>query len=443
MFSLRNAVYTMRSLFGVQAKESAIENGIETRWDEEYRRADRINFAEIFANRLAKYTFAGSSITVSDAKMNEILARCMAKSRKWCQTAIGTGRVFLIPYVIGERIYTDIVTQGKAVVTKHEGDEIHGIAVLSDIRCTDEKWFLRWTRYDYDAQKKLFRIENKATRLDGTAEIPLSSVADWGDIVPVIEIEGVERPLFAYVDSPKDNRTTDRLQGAPITFGCDKTIAEIHECLAQYRDEFKLKRTFLGVDRLMLDKQGQPINELYQTFDGKTSESLFEIFSPDIRDSAYRERLLCLFSMLEKQVGTSCGILTPAETSAATATQIRRSMFDTFAMVNDIRSSISAAVRSLCYAYGAYMSLLGIPFDAGYTISFKWGDEFLKDSAESFSQKLSAHGAGAVSRAELRAELYPEETPEEAAQAIRQIDAEEAEAAAQSAADSIFSQTDW
>lgn len=422
MFRFRNIFPAIRVLFGVKSSESFMENAIETKWDEEYRKIDKINFAEIFANRLSKYTFAGSSITVDDEAMNKALARCMVKSRKWCQAAIGTGRAFLVPYVIGQTIYTDIITQGKAIVTKMVGDDIYGIVVLADIRKVDRKWYMRWTRYEYDAEAKTFTVENKATHHEGGGEVVLNAVPEWANIEPLVVINGVERPLFAYVDSPKDNRTSDRLQGAPITFGCDKTIAEIHECIEQYRIEFKLKKTFLGVDKLMLDKDGKPINDLYQTFEGKDTESLFEIFSPDIRDASYRGRLLDLFARLEKEVGTSNGILTPADTSMATATQVRRAMFDTFSMVNDIRDSVARAIDTLCYAYGVYMDLLGIPFNSDYAVTYTWGDEFVKDSAESFSQKVQAESIGAVSKAEVRAELYPNETPEEAETAIKKIE---------------------
>ena len=427
MFSFRNIFPAVRVLFGAVSNESALENAVEARWDEEYRRVDRINFAEIFANRLSKYVFAGSHISASDQRINAALDGCMRKSRKWCQTAIGTGRIYLVPYIVGNRIYTDIIPQGRAVVTRNVGDDILGIAVLADIRQYDRKWYFRWTKYELDEQRGVFTVENKATRHGSSDEVPLDVLDEWAEIVPRIEISGVERPLFSYVDSPKDNRTADRLQGAPITFGCEKTIEEIYECFEQYRDEFKLKRTFLGVDKLMLDKDGRPINELYQTFEGKDTESLFEIFSPDLRDASFRGRILDLFARLEREVGTSSGILTPAETSMATATQVRRSMFDTFAMVEDIRDSITRAVKELCYAYSVYLSVSGESFDINYTLSFNWGDELTRESSEIFAQMSAAEQRGVVSKAELRTLIFPNETPEQAQTAIERISNEDKE----------------
>ena len=424
MFSFRNILPAVRRLFGVKSEESVIESAVEERWDEEYRDIRRLNFTQIFADRLAKYTFAGTSVRAYDPMVDAALMRCMRRSRKWCQLAIGTGRAFLIPYVIGSDIYTDIITQGRAIATRSIGDDLLGIAVLADMRYYDKKWYARWTRYEFSPEEHTFTVENKATEQMGGAEVPLSAVPEWSQIEPLLIIEGVDRPLFAYVDSPKDNRTTDRLQGAPITFGCDETIREIYECIAQYRTEFRLKRAFLGVDKLMLDKDGVPMNELYRTFEGKDTESLFEIFSPEIRDSSYRERLYELFARLEKEVGTSNGILTPADTSMATATQVRRAMFDTFAMVGDIRDSVSTALKELCYAYGCYLELLGIPFSGDIGVDIRWGDEFIRDSAEAFAQMMDAQSIGAVSREEIRAQIFPEETSEVARAVISEIDME-------------------
>ena len=51
MFRFRNIFPAIRVLFGVKSTESFMENAVETKWDEEYRKIDKINFAEIFANR--------------------------------------------------------------------------------------------------------------------------------------------------------------------------------------------------------------------------------------------------------------------------------------------------------------------------------------------------------------------------------------------------------
>lgn len=410
-----------RTLFKKKLTEPLRESGEEAKWEADYRDIARTNFTEIFANRLTNYTLCEGIVECDDPALDAPLQKAVDKWYKWVQMAFGTGRVFLIPYCIGDSLYTDVIPQGRAWTTKNVGDDVVGIGVIADLRYKDKETFARIASYEWDPVAKTFTIENKAIRGNG-AEVPLSILEEWETIEPIITLHGIERPLFTFVDCPKDNRSTDRMQGAPITFGCDGTIKEILDCFDQYADEYDLKQSWLGVDRAMLDKNGQPDkSKLYKTFIGKNTESLFEIFSPDIRDASYKARILDLFARLEKQVGTSAGILTPAETSNATATQVRRSMFDTLAIVDRMRYSIERALNDLGYIYGVYMDLLGIHHEKEYSIKAVWGQSMVTDSAERFSQLIQAESAGAVKTSEVRQFVYPNETPEEAEAAIQEI----------------------
>jgi hypothetical protein len=410
-----------RKLFKKELAEPLIESGAESRWESDYKDIFKCNLTEIFANRLTNYTLSESSVVCDDEAIGEALGRAVCKWYKWTQMAYGIGRVYLIPYAVESIIYTDIVPQSRAWITKKLGDDVHGIGVLSDVRWKDKDMFVRLTSYEWDIKTKQFTIENKATRRSGSP-VPLDVIEEWASIEPLIVMQGVETPLFAYVDCPKDNRTTDAVQGAPITYGCQGTIDEIIQTFEQFNDEFDLKQTWLGVDRAMLDKNGQPDkSKLYKTFIGKSTESLFEIFSPDIRDSSFKERILELFGRLEKQVGTSAGILTPADTANATATQVRRSMFDTLAIVDRMRDSVERALRSLCEIYSYYLSLIGEGHSDDYSIKITWGKSMIDDRMELFNELMQAHNAGAVKTEEVRAFIRPEESEEERKKSIEEI----------------------
>lgn len=406
-------------LFRKDSSESNLDSRKEGEWEKEYERIDRINFAEIFATRLTNYTLDGFSFDCDNDDINEVIDALMDKSYKWAQMAFGVGRVFLVPYITGGKIYTDIIPQGRAWTTSMKGDDVLGVGVLADIRVKNNRRYYRLTSYDFDPETKTFTIENKATN-DSGAEVALSTFAEWADIEPVITFKGVEKPLFSFVDCPKDNRTTDKLQGAPITFGCDDTIAEIRETLKQYFDEYDLKQSFLGVNKAMLDKDGKINSKLYRTFVCSPNSSLFEIFSPDIRGTAYESRLLNLFARLEKQVGTSSGILTPADVSMMTATQVKRALYDTLAMVERMRKSIDKAIRALCYCYEVYFPFIGKATPKQYELRLYWEDKMLQDTTERFQNLMQAKGF-AVKDEEIRQFLFPNETAEERAAAVQEI----------------------
>ena len=411
----------IKAIFGKNPTETRLESKIEEIWDNSYRDASQINFCEIFANRLTNYTLDGACATVDDEEINKCLQRAMETAPKWEQMAYGIGRVYLIPYIMNKHIYTDIVAQSRVEIIEKAGNDPTSIAVLADTRTKDEKWYDRWTLYEFDENAHTFSITSKATERNGNGEVPLAIFDDWATIPPFVVISGVERPLYAVVDCPHDNREADMPQGASITFGCEQTIHEIRETLRQYANEYELKKTFVGVDSIMIDPNTGRVPDLFKTFEGHASENLFEIFSPDIRSQAYKDRLLFLFSMLEKQVGTSSGILTPADANVGTATQVKRGIYDTQSLVNKARASITSAMDSLCYAYDVLLSLLGVGHSSTYTIKCTFKDTMLTDETERFARMIQAEQAGAISKAELRREIYPDETVEEAQAAIEEI----------------------
>lgn len=418
---LKNIRQKLKLLFGKKIVESRMESGIEEKWEREYARVDSINFAEIFANRLTNYAIADSTISADDENVNELFSNLMAKSQKWLQMALSIGRVYLIPYLNSGKIYTDIIPQSRCWVTNIIGGEIFGIIVLADVRVIENRIYQRWTLYEYDRETKIFTVRNKASVYGGAGEVSMKSVPEWVNIEEETTITGAQRPLFAYIDSPKDNRTCDMLQGASITYGCDDVILQIRETLKNYAQEFELKKAFVGVDKLMIDKETGKPSPLFQLFEGKSTETLFEVFSPDIRDASYRERLKDLFSLLEKQVGTSSGILTPSETANATATQVRRSMFDTICMVDRIRKSVEICFKNLSDVYSTYLRIIGISTPDDIQITFDWDYSFIEDTSETFSQLMQGQSIGAIREAEIRQFLRPGESMEESEKAVKEI----------------------
>lgn len=394
----------------------------------------RINFAEIFAARLSNYALSGSSISCDSDDIDRVLKKLTAKSGKWCPIALGIGRVYLVPYVIGDEVFVDYIPQSDVVSTAVLGDEVTAFVCVSDIKTVGKNTYARLTEHIYDKATSTYTVRNKATRIaSGGGEVPLETVPEWAEIVPEFVFTGVEQRPFGYVDSPKDNRDGDKAQGASILIGCDDTVREIRETIKQYEIEFDHKRSVLGVDRTMLDTEQMERNgghvaitqqHILTSSHGRLGEGggdLFSVYSPDIRDDAYEARLLHLFARLEKQVGTSSGILTPADTSMATATQVRRAMYDTFAMVDRLRASITSAVDHLAYGIQLMLEIAGTRVPDGWTVSYDWSDDMVTDTTEQFEQISQGHSAGVLSDIEYRRFFFPDETEEEARKALDEI----------------------
>lgn len=436
IIALQKLIDTAARIFGRdKVSESAFEQRTEAKWEKEYRDAKDVNFSEILSFKLTNYVLYGSSITTDSDDINIPLQAIMAKSRKWCQMMFAVGRVYLVPMILhGDTVYTDIIMQSAVLTTEYDGDTAVGFQSVSDIRKVGEAQYARLTDYSYNRKARIFSIRNVAVNVKNGGEVSLSIVSDWADIQPYIEITDVDRPLFAFVDCPRDNRQTDKTNGASITFGAHMTMDEIRENFEQATREYEHKASILGVDMSKLEKTGMrdgrsafvgryslPKSYIKTSVDsalGKGGNEVFQVYSPDIRADAYEKRENLLSRRLEKQVGLSSGILSPADATAmATATEVRRANFDTVAVVDAARRSIERAMYDLCYAFQIYNSLIGI-WPTNYKLTFNWSDNIAGDPDAEYQRVADANRDGIVSDLERRMKLFPGETPEQAQEAL-------------------------
>ena len=154
---------------------------------------------------------------------------------------------------------------------------------------------------------------------------------------------------------------------------------------------------------------------------------LWEVYDPAIRDSAYYNRLLHLYELLEKQVGTSRGILTEPLSRGATATEIKAGMYDTYSIISDMRIAIEHGMDRLVYAMDVLANMYSLAPMGDYELSFDWSYSMIESSQESFNQLMTAAQIGAVEAAEVRQFVMPDETLEEAQERCAEIAATKAD----------------
>ena len=241
----------------------------------------------------------------------------------------------------------------------------------------------------------------------------------WKNIQEVRTITNVDRVLFGYIKSPINNRKANDKYGVPITYGCDATILEIKETMKQMIREYELKECFVGADVTMFNgKNALPSNGLFKKIDS-TSDDFFEVFDPQFRD--YTIRLQELYKRLEHEVGTSYGILSEVDSQQATATEIKRSMYDTFTICDDMRTNIEKGLEDFFYACNVLANAYNLSPQGEYELSFDWSYSLLEDTATEWSQLTYAQSKGVVKDVELRQWLFPDETLEESQKAIDEI----------------------
>ena len=415
--------YILNNIFKINTQTTKKEIDDNSKYAEIYENIDNINFSAIFSNKLANYTISDSNMNIEGENarvdlLNKTGQSLWKKIKKPVSMAYGYGGIVLVPYVKGGKIYYNLVPQSRLTIDSMEGDLITGATILAEKKVISgtisQTTYMRWTNYQIENGNLV--ITQQYTDDKGT-KIPVPDF--WKDIQEVRTITNVDRVLFGYIKSPINNRKTNDKYGVPITYGCDATILEIKETMKQLIREYELKEVFVGADVTMFDgKNSLPVNGLFKKIDAG-QDSFFEVFDPQFRD--YTTRLQELYKRLEHEVGTSYGILSEVATQQATATEIRRSMYDTFVICDDMRANIEKGLEDFFYACNVLANAFNLSPNGEYEISYDWSYSLLEDSATEWAQLTYGQSKGVVKDVELRQWLYPDETLEQSQKAIDEI----------------------
>lgn len=422
--------YVLSFLFKTNTQTTSKEIDDNSKYGKLYESIDDINFGAIFSNKLANYAISDSTMNIDgDNARVELLNKTgnsmWKKAKKIVSMAFGYGGVIIVPYVKGGKIYYNLVPQNRLTIDETDGELITGATVLAEKKTIsgqiNTKIYLRWT--NYKVEKGNMVITQQFSDDKGN-KIPAPDF--WKDIQEVRTITNVDRVLFGYIKSPINNRRANDKYGVPITYGCDATILEIKETMKQMVREYELKECFVGVDYTMFktDKKGVintlPTDGLYKTFNFDDNDNKFNVFDPQFRD--YTTRLQELYKRLEHEVGTSYGILSEVDSQQATATEIKRSMYDTFTICDDMRSNVEKGMDDFFYACNVLANAYNLSPQGEYELNFDWSYSLLEDTATEWSQLTYAQNKGIVSKVELRQWLKPDETVEESEKAIKEIE---------------------
>lgn len=427
-------LWIVQTLFKRPTQTTSKEIQDDTKYAYIYEQIDNINFTSIFANKLANYVISDSNMNIEgDNPRTELLNKTgqslWKKAKKIISMGFGYGGVFVVPYVKGNKEYYTVVPQSRVTIDSTDGDLITGATILAERKeitkgMGNTKTYIRWTNYRLENGNCI--IEQKFSDETGQ-EISVPSF--WQNILLKQTISGVDRVLLGYIKSPVNNRKTNDKYGVPITYGCDATILEIKETMKQMIREYELKECFVGVDFTMFktDKNGKlnklPENGLYRLFDFDDKDNKFNVYDPQFRD--YTTRLQELYKRLEHEIGTSYGILSEVTTQNATATEIKKAMYDTFCITDDMRSNIEKGLQDFFYACNVLANAYNLSPQGDYEVSFEWSYSLLEDTATEWNQLTYAQNKGIISKVELRQWLKPDETLEESQKAIKEIKEQE------------------
>lgn len=393
---------------------------------EMYKDIDEINFTAIFSNKIANYVVNDSTVEVLGSKraeyLNSVVEGLWKQIKKPTDMALGVGAVAIVPYTMFDRVYFKTVEQNRLSINEMHGDLITKATIQAEVKKVQNgsrtDTFIRWT--DYEVVNNTLTIRERFTDGDGKL---IMQPDFWGHIRDEVKVHGVDRVPFGFIKCPKNNRSTNDKFGVPITFGAENTIKEIKDTLKQIVREFETKQVFVGADVKMFRDGKLPKSGLYKKFnaENKDGSPFWEIFDPSIRESSYFARLEELYTRLEKEVGTSSGILTETKSSNATATEIKASKYDTFTIVDDMRSNIENGIYNLLKAVDVIANINKLAPMGEWELNFNWDYGLIESREGQFNELVIGVDKGVIAPEELRAFIKPTETLEEALERVEAI----------------------
>ncbi len=369
-------------------------------------------------------TFDIESDSTQAEPLKELIKDLESKRFDFTADMLGHGDVWVFPATNGNgKLYHRYVSRDKVVVTGMDGEEITGIFGIIDEYIDDKNnTYLLVRRHTLDGNTLTIETYTTNERYERV------TFGEWAEFESVYQLTNVDFIGVGRFKSPTSSRGFQPVYGVPLTFGCEEIEQRCFNDLKLIETEFERAESKIFADPRTLvrgkDAKGKdgwtmpegifPIGKT-----AGTTGSAIDIFSPEIRYSAYYSKLVNDMAQYEQQVGTDKGFLTPFESvSATTATEIRRANASTIALIDKIHTSIKNGVEQTLKADGIF---LNVPSDL-YTVKIDFFDPFADEEAQ-YQRLANAVDRGIAEKADELQWLFPNLTVEEREEKLARIEA--------------------
>lgn len=355
----------------------------------------------------------GSEITGSPRAdyLNKIYKKLKKNLRKNLEYGCSLGGLVFKPYVANGQLLVDIVKVTNFFPVEYNSNEDCTAGIFVSRKVKGKHYFTRLEYHNLDLSTKTYTIKNKAYMSTSEEilghEIPLSTVEDWKNIQETVGINNVEKPLFGYFKIPFANTIDpDSPNGVSVYSRATKLIKEADKQFARLLWEFEGSELAIDADptalqssKIMSDKLELPKlkNRLFRAIgSNKDGKSFYEIFSPEIRETALYKGFNDILKRIEFVCGLAYGTISDPELIEKTATEIMSAKQRSYATISDIQTALEDALEDTIYAMDVLATLYHLAPLGKYQTSYKWDDSIIVDSEKKKSQSLIEKNAGLI-----------------------------------------------
>jgi len=313
--------------------------------------------------------------------------------RNYSELACALGGIVFKPYVSNGKIVIDAVQGDCFFPTAFDSSNRMTGAIFIDQIKRKRSIFTRAEHHEFLGG--VHTIENKAFESRSSfslgSEIELSSVPEWTQIQPVVSIENLDRPLFAYFKIPLANRI-DRHSplGVSVYSEATDTIRDADEQYGRLLWEYEGGEMAVDVAEDLLEhkedgevKVPKLQKRLYRQRNvAAKDQNFYEIFAPQLRDGSYRNGLDTILKKIEFQCGLAYGTISDPQNVEKTATEIQSSKQRSFSTVHSIQTALGNALDDLIYSMDKLATLYNLAPPGAYTTAYDWDDSIINDPSQ-------------------------------------------------------------
>lgn len=396
---------TSKEMLDAIQKWSDIFNGNEPWIDKE---TVSLHVAKTMCEKVAKAVTIEFKSECTDKYIDNIYQRFLKNKRKNVEYAIGKSCIFFKPSYENGKIKISTIQADKFIPTKFDDTgELLGAIFIDQITSGKDIY----TRLEYcELNGNILTTKNIAYkgRKDGvilSSKISLSSVDKWKDIEEVSSIEGVDKLIGGFFTMNNTNNVDNNSPlGVSIFHNAIDTLKQVDKQFSRTLWEYEGSELAIDIDETMLDvdKNGNTIypkgkQRLYRKLMAiNENKDKWNIFNPEIRDTALFNGLNELLRQVEEQCGLAVGTLCKPELIEKTATEIKSAKQDYYVTVSDIQTSLQHAFEDLIYGIYVLCRLYNIPVSNNYEMSFDWDDSILVDKEALQKQSLVERNADII-----------------------------------------------
>ena len=316
------------------------------------------------------------------------------------ETALAFGGMMFKPYLSHGKIFIDLIRADCFAPVAFVGKTMTS-AVFVSKKTVGNACFTLIEYHEFNAENHTHTIKNKVCKSLNSEiigwECSFSEVPEWSGLVSEIVFRNVEKPLFSYFRVPSANDIDlDSPLGVSVYARAVDLIRQADEQWARIEWEYESKETALDVSQDMIKENALPKrkNRIYRKFDiDNIDGNFYNIFSPEIRDSAQFNYFNRILQRIEFNCGLAYGTLSDPQTVEKTAEEIRTSKQRSYTQVSAIQRNLESAINDLFYAVSVYAKIGGISTEDA-EITCTWGDSVLEDTDKEFQRRLQMVNAG-------------------------------------------------